>query len=255
MSVPGFIGVGELALYTIKGLRRGEFVGPIHLSPRNREKAGLLARSYGCEVLDDNQAVVDYSDHVVIATRPADCLEALAELRFWPGQVLISVVAGVTVGKLREAVSGDVEIVRAMPVSSAEVGSSPTLVYPRHESVCALFDHCGTTIPVDEERYFDQGTVLACVYAWFFALYENLIEATRGPALPSPIAAELVLGMARGAAELALSRPAQTPGEIGAGIATEGTYSRLGLDRLESEHAFDAWRDACELLRERLDGG
>ena len=37
----GFIGVGELALYTIRGLRRGGYRETILLSPRNRDSHAL----------------------------------------------------------------------------------------------------------------------------------------------------------------------------------------------------------------------
>ena len=58
MQTIGFIGVGALALYTIKGVRSGGYQGPILLSPRNREKAEHLANNYNCEVQPDNQSVV-----------------------------------------------------------------------------------------------------------------------------------------------------------------------------------------------------
>ena len=157
---------------------------------------------------------------------------------------------------LREALAQtDVEIVRVMPVSSAEAGFSPTLVYPQHETVCDLFQRCGRAIVVDEERHSDQGTILACVYSWYFALFDRLIETTGGENLPTEVAAELVAGMARGAADLALSRPADTPAQIADEIATAGTYSRLGLDSLRDNNAFDAWQRACELLQARLAAG
>ena len=60
------------------------------------------------------------------------------------------------------------------------------------------------------------------------------------------------MGMAKGAAELALARPEQSPGEIARAIATEGTYSRLGLDLLEQNQAFTPWREASDLLRQKL---
>ena len=140
-----------------------------------------------------------------------------------------------------------------MPVSSAEVGSSPTMIYPQDDFVCELFDHCGQAIAIDDESYFSQGNILACVYSWYFALFESLVEATQGPSLPPELASRLVMGMAQGAAELALadSRP---PGEIADAIATEGTYSRLGLDLLQQEGAFTPWRDACKLLQRQLAG-
>ena len=252
MKTIGFIGVGELALYTIRGARRGGYRGRLLLSPRNRDKAALLAAQYDCEVQANNQAVVDNSDCVVIATRPADCLATLAALDFKPGQLLLSVVAGIEIEQLRDFLADGIEVVRAMPVSSAEAGASPTLVYPDNKFVRAFFDHCGNSIPVDNEAYFTQGSVLACVYCWFFSLFDTLIEATSGPDLPAPLSAELVMGMARGAAELALAKSATTPAEIAAGIATEGTFSKLGLDLLHQNTAFEPWREACELLQNQL---
>jgi len=248
----GFIGVGELALYTIRGVRQGGYDAPILLSPRNHEKARLLADQYACEVQADNQAVVDNCDCVVIATRPADCLHTLAELSFKPGQLLVSVVAGVDIASLREALPQGLEIARAMPVSIAEVGASPTLVYPDNAMVREFFDYCGNALPVDDERYFTEGSVLACVYCWFFSLFETLIQATEGAQLPRPLSAELVMGMARGAAELALARADLPPGEIAESIATDGTYSRLGLDLLRDTGAFGPWQQACELLQQKL---
>jgi len=248
----GFIGVGDLALYTIRGVRRGGYQNSIRLSPRNRDKAALLAAQYNCEVQADNQSVVDNSDCVVIATRPADCLQTLAELEFRPGQLLLSVVAGIEISELRKVIPAGLEVVRAMPVSSAEASASPTLIFPDNEFVREFFDYCGNTIPVDNEDYFTQGSVLACVYCWFFSLFETLIQATKGPELPAPLSAELVMGMARGAAELALSKADSSPGEIATSIATDGTYSKLGLDLLQQQSAFEPWQQACELLQQKL---
>ncbi|MCG6889400.1 MAG: NAD(P)-binding domain-containing protein [Gammaproteobacteria bacterium] len=252
MKTIGFIGVGELALYTIRGVRRGGYHDSILLSPRNRARSALLAADFNCTVLADNQAVVDRSDCVVIATRPADCLQTLAELEFRTNQLLISVVAGVEIEALRSSVPDSLDIVRAMPVSSAEAGASPTLIYPDNAFVREFFDYCGNTIPVDSEAYFTQGSVLACVYCWFFSLFESLIQATQGPELPGELSAELVMGMARGAAELALAKTDSSPGEIAAAIATDGTYSKLGLDLLQQQTAFVPWQQACELLQKRL---
>jgi pyrroline-5-carboxylate reductase len=248
----GFIGVGELALYTIRGVRRGGYENSIRLSPRNHDKAAQLAAQHNCEVQADNQSVVDNSDCVVIATRPVDCLQTLSELEFRPGQLLLSVVAGIEISELRKVLPEGLDVVRAMPVSSAEAGASPTLIYPDHEFVREFFNHCGNTIPVDNEDYFTQGSVLACVYCWFFSLFESLIEATKGPELPAPLSAELVMGMARGAAELALSKADSSPGEIATSIATDGTYSKLGLDLLQQQSAFEPWQQACELLQQKL---
>ena len=251
MNSLGFIGVGDLAEYTIKGLRLGGFNEKIYLSPRNAEMSAHLASSYDCEVLESNQAVADKSNCLVISTRPAFCLDALADLTFQPKQLLVSVVAGMPVADLRGAVPADVEIIRAMPVNSAQAGASPTLIYPDHKQVSDLFNYCGDSIAVDDETAFDQGSVLACVYTLYFGLFEQLIQSTTSEALPADKAKALVLGMAKGAASLALQKT-ETSGEIAEAIATEGTFSKLALDTLKEREAFAPWDKACKLLMTRL---
>ena len=252
MNTLGFIGVGDLAEYTIRGLRLGGYEQQILLGPRNSQKAQLLAEQCQCEVMTSNQAVVDSSGAIVLATRPADCLEALSELTFKPGQLLISVAAGISIESLSQVVNTDVPIVRAMPVNCAEAAASPTLIYPHHPVVQTLFDYCGNAIAVDDEAAFDHGSVIACVYTWFFELFDSLVQSTSCEALPRSLSTELVLGMAKGAASLALFDKSSSPGDIANRIATEGTYSKLGLDILKEQNAFKPWHDACQLLAKRL---
>jgi len=252
MKKLGFIGVGDLAEYTIKGLRAGNYQGRILLSPRNQQRSQMLAELCQAEVLDSNQAVADASDLVILSTRPAGSLEILSQLKLRPDQQLISVVAGISIDALVAATVIDLSITRAMPVSCAEAGTSPTIIFPFNSSVLKLFNHCGKSIAVDTESAFEQGSVLACVYSWYFELFEQLIKSTTSKDFPSELAAELVLGMAKGAASLALQDKTSTPGEIANYIATEGTYSKLGLDLLQRRQAFEPWRDACALLLDRL---
>ena len=251
MSSLGFIGVGDLAEYTIKGLRLGGFEGNIYLSPRNAAMSAHLAETCNCQILESNQAVADLSECLIISTRPAHCLDALTDLTFKPKQLLVSVVAGMPIADLRGAVPVDVEVVRAMPVSSAQAGASPTLIYPENKRVSVLFDYCGDSISVDTEAAFDQGSVLACVYTWYFSLFEQLIQSTTNDALPADKAKQLVLGMAKGAASLALQK-SETSGDIAEAIASDGTFSKLGLDVLKENNAFAPWNEACELLMGRL---
>jgi len=252
MKTLGFIGVGDLAEYTIKGLRNGAYQGRILLSPRNQQKAQMLTEFCDCEVLQSNQAVVDDSDIVVLSTRPAGCLEILAQLKLIPGQQLISVVAGVSIDALTAVVNADLPVIRAMPVSSAETGASPTIIFPFNVNVLEIFNHCGKAIAVETESAFEQGSVLACVYTWYFELFEQLINATASTDFPRQLASELVLGMANGAARLALQDESRSPGEIARYIATEGTFSKLGLDLLKDNKAFEPWQEACQLLLTRL---
>ncbi len=248
----GFIGVGDLAEYTIMGLRRGGYSGRILLSPRNRDMSEKLAAEWQCEIMQSNQDVVNNCQYFFLSTRPANCLEALAELELTSSHSLISVVAGVTIDSLRRVSSDAIDIVRAMPVNCAKAMASPTLVYPANPEINQLFDYCGNAVVANNENAFSEGNVLACVYTWYFALFEELVKASTSESLSKEMATELILGMAKGAANLALQEKEHSPGEIAEAIATDGTFSRLGLDILEQNKAFEPWRKACEELQSRL---
>ncbi|MCP4187490.1 MAG: NAD(P)-binding domain-containing protein [Gammaproteobacteria bacterium] len=247
----GFVGVGDLAEYTISGLRRGGYRGRILLSPRNHEMSKKLAQDWQCKVMESNQAVADSADQLILSTRPGQCLEALGELSLRTNQLIISVVAGVSIASLQEVAGNNCSIVRAMPVNCARACASPTLIYPEHEVVCNLFNYCGDSIAADDESAFDQGNIIACVYTWYFELFQQLIDATSGDSLSTGMASKLVLGMAKGAASLALDEQA-TPGEIAEIIATEGTFSKLGLDILKQASAFEPWQQACDKLSKQM---
>jgi len=196
--------------------------------------------------------VVDACEIVVLSTRPADCLDALNQLHLREDQNLVSVAAGVGIDALRAAATPGARITRAMPVNSAEVGASPTVIFPATPEVLELFSYCGKSIPVPNESAFEQASVQACAYSWYFELFEQLIACTKSKDLPPETAKQLVLGFAEGAVRLAQQDIARSPGDIAETIATPGTFSRLGLDQLKQNRAFDAWRQACQLLRERL---
>lgn len=252
METLGFIGVGDLAEYTVIGLRRGGYQGRVLLSPRNRSMSQRLASDWQCEIMESNQALVDNCQSIILSTRPVDCLDALSSLELKSDCLLISVVAGVTIAQLREVVGSDITIVRAMPVNCAKATASPTLIFPAHSVVKQLFDFCGNAIAVENEDAFNEGSVLACVYTWYFALFGELVKACTSESLSKEMATELVLGMARGAASLSLQENQPSPDRIAEAIATEGTFSKLGLDILKQEAAFDPWRKACETLQSRL---
>lgn len=252
MTVLGVIGVGTLADYTIRGLRRGGWRGEIVLSPRNSTVSTALAADCRCKIVSDNAAVAAACDWLMLSVRGPSMSDALAGLSLRPGQTLISCMAGVTVSDIA-AFAGDAgRIARAMPVTAAEIGASPTAVYPADPDLLAFFDHIGPTVPTPDEQAFNAGTILACVYVWYLDLFDRVSREAHKAGLPSDLARSMTLDMAKAAAEIASARPDRNLADIVAGLALEGSFSKLGLDHLDSSGALDTWSEAFALLRKRL---
>lgn len=244
MTKIGIIGVGHLADYTVRGLRHGGWTHPITLSPRGKEVGEGLARDCDCTVASDNQSVVDDVDVVILAPRPPQALEALSSVELRSDQILLSVVAGLSIAEMQAVTRSDVPIVRAIPVTSAEVGRSPNIYFPANDVVENILSHCGTAIVLSSEADFDAAGVLACVYGWYLKLYDELISASVAVGLDETVSRKVVLGMAEGAAAIAAAQGDQTVNAITRKIASEGSFTKRGLDHLEASDAFTPWREA-----------
>lgn len=66
----GILGVGALTEKIVVGLHQTAGHGNIILSPRNCLLSRELHVRFGCAVAEDNQAVVDQSDVILIGVRP-----------------------------------------------------------------------------------------------------------------------------------------------------------------------------------------
>lgn len=248
----GIIGVGQLAEFMVRGLRHGGWQGKILLSPRNAEGAAALARACHCTVAASNQAAAEQADIVMLAVRPPQVKEALSSIALQPRQTLLSVVAGLPVAQLQAQLAAGQRIVRALPVSSAEFGASPTMMYPADAAVEALFQQTGNSIVLTRESDFDIGTPIACAHTWFLDLYGTLAETCERAGMSAQQARSLVYGIAEGAARVAGHSAGRSARSIAAEIASEGSFTLLGLTHLREKGGLSAWQEACELLTQRL---
>jgi pyrroline-5-carboxylate reductase len=250
--VLGIIGVGQLTQFMVRGLRHGGWEGEIVLSPRNAQAAAALARTCQCKVAMSNQAAAKRAEIVMLAVRPPQVKEALASIRLRPEQTLLSVAAGLPIAQLQSQLAAGQRVVRALPVSSAEFGASPTMMYPADAAVETLFQHTGQSIVLTRESDFEIGTPIGCAYTWFLDLYGTLAESCERAGMGAQQARSLVYGMAEGAARVASHAADRSARAIAAEIAREGSFTLLGLTHLREKGGLSAWEYACELLTKRL---
>lgn len=163
----GFVGTGELAAAVVTGLCDGAAEPPeVFLSPRGREVgAALAARFPSVEVCDDNAAVVARADVIMLAVRPPLAREVLAELAFRPDQVVISALAGVPLGRLRELAPTAGDLVRAIPLPQAAQRQSLTALHPDQPAARALFERVGDVIIADTEPALDAMSTATATFA------------------------------------------------------------------------------------------
>ena len=156
---------------------------------KNAEKAARLATRGIGTVGADASAFVPDSDLVVLAVKPQDTDALFASMRphVSDQQVFVSIMAGITVEAIREAL-GVSKVVRAMPNLPAQVGegmtvytSSPEVTRLELVTVQNLLATTGKSIYVGREEMLDAATAVSGsgpAYVFYF-MRAMMAEARR----------------------------------------------------------------------------
>ncbi|AHL74373.1 pyrroline-5-carboxylate reductase [Stutzerimonas stutzeri] len=247
----GILGVGELTEKVVLGLRRGGYDGNIYLSPRNHERATSLLADSGCHLMESNQAVVDRADCLLLGVRPEAVPVVAREVTLKPGQLLISLAAGVSLDALAEHFP-EARCIRAMLSYAAQINQSMVVVCPPDAEAERALKSLGNLVVLDQEPAFELATVAACMNGWFYFLLHDLQQWLTEKGLPSDKARDLVLGNLQDCVASARHQPEHALSTLGQNIATPGTFTANGLDVLNHQQASAPWGAACEIVLDAL---
>lgn len=252
MPTLGVIGTGHLAWYVITALRRGGHDGRILLTPRNAERAAVLEREAGCEIAGSAAEVVAEAEVVLLSVRPQHAEAALAGLAWSPEQTGLSVMAGIRLEQVRRLVPGAGHVHLMMPLSYLASVRGPIPLYPAAPHLAELLGAAGDVVTLQDERAYDACLLAGCASTWVYDLADVLAEELTRYGLDPASARAVALGGIAGPAGEALARPQESLLALSASVATEGTYTRLGLEVLR-ERGFDVpWREAIRAVAARL---
>ncbi len=221
----GFVGAGAMSRALLDGLLGEGLVAPAAVTVTNRRNDRVLAElrdRYGVAATRDKAALAAASDVLILAVKPHDVAEALAELRPFlrREQMLISVAAGVPTGALEELVPQGMAVVRAMPNTSSRVKESATALcggrWADERSLAVaeeVFAAVGRVSRVPEELLDAVTAVSGSGPAYVYLLAEALIRAAVRLGLDPQVARELVVQTVAGAGRMLLETGAE-PAEL-----------------------------------------
>ncbi|MBA1190906.1 NAD(P)-binding domain-containing protein [Pseudomonas entomophila] len=253
MDTLGILGVGELTETVVRGLRRSGYTGAIVLSPRNAERAAILAEQQGCRVLASNQAVVDAADLLILGVRP-DALETIAaQVHLREGQPLVSLLAGVNLARLHAAFP-TARCLRAMLSYAAQYTATTVALCPPDDQARSVLEPLGTLVAMADEPAFELATVAACMNGWFYFLLNGLQGWFAEQGLPSEQARALVLGNLEDCLTSVRAQPERSLQALGDAIATPGTFTAQGLAVLQAHPSALNWNAAFEQVLAGLVG-
>ena len=174
----GFIGTGVISEAIILGLLGSDYpVSEFIVSARSKDvSASLAARSEKVRIFEDNQAIVDASDITFLAVLPQDAEVVLSSLQFREGQEIISVIATLSIERLRELTHPSATITRAVPIPAVAERTSPTAIFPPSLTAETLFGALGTAIPAKTLDEFDALATASATMGVYFGNLETLAQ-------------------------------------------------------------------------------
>lgn len=263
-----FVGGGNMARSIIGGLiDAGHPPERIAVGEPNADARARLAELGPLVLPEDNAAVVEGADLVVLAVKPQvmrEVVSPLAGALAEAGTVVMSIAAGITCDML-ERWLGALPIVRCMPNTPALVGAGATGLYATgavtdegRALAGTVMEAVGTVVWVEEEALIDAViAVSGSGPAYYFLLMEKMVAAGVELGLEESTARALVLQTALGAARMAneselppaeLRRQVTSPG--GTTAAAIAAYEDGDLGGLVTRAMRDAVQRAAELARE-----
>ncbi|MBH32056.1 MAG: pyrroline-5-carboxylate reductase [Gammaproteobacteria bacterium] len=182
----GFIGYGNMASSIIEGFTNSKVIkkSSIFVFEKRRMKAG--SNIFKSHLLKPNQNFKTLFDIVFLCVKPQDFKSAIKENSrvFREGQIVISIIAGVSTNDIKDCIGKKVHVVRTMPNLSAKIHECITVIFysrslPKNfkKLIDQMFSLIGITIKVNKEDQINNYTALtgsgpAYIY-YFFEALEN----------------------------------------------------------------------------------
>jgi len=237
----GFVGSGNMAEALIKGIITAGVYKPenIFVSDIRPERLAYMAKTYGVQKVNENRALAEKVDILILSVKPQNMTEALAGIKetIKKDTLIISIAAGIKATNIA-AVLGDRPIVRVMPNTPALIGEGASALFanakakPRLQKATAIFSAVGKAVVVDDENLIDAVTAVSgSGPAYYFLLMEEMIKAAEELGLPETIAKDLVLQTAKGAALLAVEADSkgESPAQLRRKVTSPGGTTEAAL--------------------------
>ena len=219
----------------------------VAIEPQPAREVSTLA-SRGLR-LNPGAHTVGEATAIVIAVKPQVAPEVVPTLAPYlgAGTVVLSIMAGRTLGFLEQALSQRAALVRAMPNTPASIGRGITVAVPnqrvsqrQRDLVHALLSATGAVEWVGDEALMDAVTAVSgSGPAYVFLLAESLARAGVAAGLPADLATKLARETVAGSGEL-LHRSPLDASTLRQNVTSPGGTTAAALDVLMAPDGLDA---------------
>jgi len=262
------IGAGNMGLTYAEGMSKSRLLKKknIMVLDKSEEKLEELNQISHFDAFKELDDCVPHADIIFVAVKPyhAEGLFKAIRTLVKPQQIIISIMAGVTIASIKE-ITGLEKIVRAMPNLPAQIGKGLTSYVTSKEvsriemlTVESLLDTTGKSMRVSNEKLIDASTgISGSGPAYVFYFMQSMMEAALQMGFSKNDSTVLVSQTFTGAVEL-FNQSNLSPNSWMDKVASKGGTTRAALDSMQDnnvnelikEAAFAAFSRAVELGKE-----
>jgi pyrroline-5-carboxylate reductase len=231
----------------VRGLLSAGLAEPSRITMLNRSNAARLAEleeRYGVRTAADEAAkeqALRGADVIFLCMKPKDAAEALRSLSplLRDGQLLVSVIAGLSIAAIERLVGRRLPIARTMPNTSSTIGLGATGISfngaasdEHRELVLNMFRAVGMAEVVDESLIDAVTALSGSGPAYLYYMMEAMTDAAVSLGLPADTARALTVQTVLGAAKMVLET-GEEPAVLRRGVTSPGGTTQAAIETFE----------------------
>jgi pyrroline-5-carboxylate reductase len=258
-QVTAILGAGVMGEALLSGmLRAGRPVDSLLVGEKRPERARELVDRYSVSVVSNLDAT-KLAETLVLVVKPQDMGGLLDEIgpEVRPGQLVVSMAAGITTAFLESRLPDGVAVVRVMPNTPALVDEGMAAVSPGQHcddthlaEAEELLRSCGKVVRLAEKHLDAVTAISGSGPAYIFYVVEAMIEAGVLLGLPRSTSTELVVQTLYGAATM-LKETGQHPTVLREQVSSPGGTTIAALRQLDDHKVRAAFLTAMEAAAAR----
>ena len=257
----GIIGVGNMGEAIVKGILNKKILKSedILVYDKFKEKSKNISEFYGVGVANSNSQLTSLSETIILAVKPQDLEKTINEIKnnLTEEKILISILAGVPIKKIKNLLNKNVAVVRVMPNTPALVGEGAIAVSfddsideNKKEYIISILSSLGKVYRV-EEKDMDVITGLSgSGPAYVFTFIDSLAQGGVKKGLPYNLALDLAIQTVLGSAKL-LQETEEHPMVLRDKVSSPSGTTIYGLHTLEKYNFRNAVISAVEDATDR----
>ncbi|MFD2115912.1 pyrroline-5-carboxylate reductase [Paenibacillus yanchengensis] len=262
-----FFGAGAMAEAIVSGvLAQGIFLPEqvSVLNKSNEQRLHHLHSKYGVTVSNEEQQkqlLLQQADIIVLAMKPKDAVAALTELQahIRADQVLVSVIAGLSITSIKQLIGVKQPVVRAMPNTSSSIGQGVTGISYSDEvtevekmTIQSIFSAIGIALTIDEKQQSAITAISGSGPAYIYFFVEAMTAAAEKLGFTTADASKLVLHTLKGAA--AMLEQTELPAEqLRKNVTSPNGTTAAALDVMIDQQLSTTISDAIQRACTRAD--